>query len=160
MTIRAAQPGDEAELEAMIRALWPDADDAPALAAGCARGTQGAPTWIAFAPDGEAVGFLYMSIRSHAEDCYEGPVPYIEGWWVAEPMRRRGVARALLAAAEAWCRAQGHYAIASDTEVENTASQLMHQALGFELGRAIVPMKKDLRAGARSGDPEGPARRE
>src|SRR5205085_454596 len=65
------------------------------------------------------IGFAELSIHNIAESCVSGRVAYLEGWWVDPAVRRRGVGRALVAAAEEWGRAQGCTEFASDTEVDN-----------------------------------------
>lgn len=57
---------------------------------------------------------------------------YLEGWYVEPDVRRRGIGRALVRAAEDWGRTQGCTEFASDTEIENAASAAAHTALGFE----------------------------
>src|SRR5204863_3252567 len=52
--------------------------------------------------------FLEVDLRSHADGCNPSrPVGYIEGWYVAQSYRTRGIGRKLLAAAEDWARSQG-----------------------------------------------------
>ena len=83
----AVEPRDLDAWAAMRHALWPDAD-AVELARECAaffaephlidavfrRGVAG---------DGTLVGFVELSLRSHADGCSTSPVPYVEGWFVA-----------------------------------------------------------------------------
>src|SRR5581483_8999398 len=107
------------------------------LLAGKPRSTLPLVVWLALVPDGEgserAVGFVEVGLRSHADGCDpRRPVGYVEGWYVDPPARRRGVGGALLAAAEAWARAQGCREMASDTWADNRRSQRAHQALGYE----------------------------
>lgn len=52
--------------------------------------------------------------------------------YVVPEARRRGVGRALIAAADEWARAQGCTEFASDTLADNDVSTAAHQALGFE----------------------------
>ena len=77
-------------------------------------------------------GFISLSLRPWAEGCESTPVPYIEGWWVEPELRQHGVGRALMAAAEQWCRSNGYLELGSDVEVENDVSLQAHQSLGFE----------------------------
>lgn len=92
------------------------------------------------------VGFVELAIRGYAEGCGEDRVGYLEGWYVAPEWRRRGIGRALVAAGEAWARAQGCRAFASDTPLANTASQAAHRALGFIEAERIVCYCKPLLA--------------
>ena len=67
---------------------------------------------------------------------------YIEGWYVEEAWRRRGVGRLLVEAAEAWTRGQGCREMASDSLIENTLSEQAHRGLGYEVvGRSVLYRK-------------------
>jgi aminoglycoside 6'-N-acetyltransferase I len=102
--------------------------------------------------DGSLVGFLECGLRSHAESCNPSrPVGYVEGWYVAEGHRRRGIGKSLLAAAEEWARSQGCVEMASDALIDNALSQKVHQHLGFEVVERSVHFRKDLRKADSSG---------
>jgi aminoglycoside 6'-N-acetyltransferase I len=90
------------------------------------------------------VGFAEVGLRAYAEDCVTSPVGYLEGIYVVDAERGRGVGRALVAAGEQWARAQGCTEMASDRELANEASGLFHQALGYEEVERIVCFKKSL----------------
>jgi ribosomal protein S18 acetylase RimI-like enzyme len=66
------------------------------------------------------------------------PVPreawYIDALAVAPDARRRGVARGLLADAEACARAAGAALLALDTTLENAPAQALYESAGFEAG--------------------------
>ncbi len=86
---------------------------------------------------GDAIGFAEVSLRQYAEGCESSPVGYLEGWFVAESARKRGVGAALVRAGEEWARAKGCTEFASDAEIDNELSLRAHKALGFEdLGAA------------------------
>ena len=90
-------------------------------------------------------GFLEVDLRSHADGCDPSrPAGYIEGWYVAENYRNRGIGRKLLAAAEDWARTQGCREIASDTWIDNEISQRAHEALGYEVVDRSVHYRKSL----------------
>jgi GNAT superfamily N-acetyltransferase len=57
---------------------------------------------------------------------------YVDAIAVAEPMQRRGIARALLDDAAVQARAHGATGIALDTGLENFAAQALYEACGFE----------------------------
>jgi aminoglycoside 6'-N-acetyltransferase I len=92
----------------------------------------------------DLVGFAELSLRPYAEDCRTSPVAFLEGWYVSPVVRRTGVGRALVEAAEDWGRQQGCREFASDTQFENTASAAAHLALGFEDAGAIRCFRKNL----------------
>ena len=93
---------------------------------------------------GGLCGFVEVSIRPWAIGCEPRPVRYIEGWYVDEDVRREGVGRASVEAAEAWARSKGCHQMASDAELWNTVSHQAHGSLGFEETGRLVLFKKDL----------------
>jgi aminoglycoside 6'-N-acetyltransferase I len=72
------------------------------------------------------------------------PVGFLEGWFVVEDRRRAGVGAALVAAAEAWARAQGCHEMASDTWLDDRGAEAAHVALGYEVVDRCVHLKKAL----------------
>lgn len=145
LMIRRAAPDDLASAARLALALWPDNDleelsgelipvlDAPDAAIFlCLRG-------------GEAVGFAQCQLRrDYVEGCESSPVGYLEGVYVAEKFRRRGVAAALLKACEGWALLQGCREFASDCELDNTDSLGFHLANGFEEAGRIICFTKQL----------------
>lgn len=95
--------------------------------------------------DNEALGFLEASIRhDYVNGCKTSPVAFLEGIFVWPAARGQGVARAMVAEAEKWARQQGLSEFASDAPVQNSASQAMHEALGFEETQRVVFFRKQL----------------
>lgn len=146
MHIRPALPPDRDALAALRYALWPEEPTVASHAAEldehfAGKGRQ--PYGIFVAEDGGVlVGFAEVGLRSVAEGAYEGPVGYLEGWYVAEGHRRRGIGRALVDAAEQWVRAHGCRHFGSDALLENDLSHTAHRALGFEeTGRIVTFLK-------------------
>jgi aminoglycoside 6'-N-acetyltransferase I len=90
-------------------------------------------------------GFIEVGLRSHADGCDTAqPVGFIEGWFVHETSRKRGVGQSLLRAAEAWARGHGCREMASDTWIDHQLSQNVHLALGFEIVDRCVHFRKPL----------------
>jgi aminoglycoside 6'-N-acetyltransferase I len=85
------------------------------------------------------LGFVEVGLRSHAEACDPShAVGYLEGWYVAEDWRGRGLGRRLLSAAEEWARRNGCVEMASDAWIENNRSQRAHEACGYkEVDRCV-----------------------
>jgi aminoglycoside 6'-N-acetyltransferase I len=141
MTVRPIQPFEHDEWLRMRIALWPDCppEKHRQEMAEITRDTERGAVFVSVAPDGYLQGFLEASLRSdHVEGCRTKPVGYVEGWYVEPEFRRRGVGRALVAAAEDWARAKGCREMASDAEIENLASQVAHRRLGYaEVGRTV-----------------------
>ena len=100
--------------------------------------------FVAERPGGRLCGFLEAAVRSRANGCDSTPVGYIEGWYVDDDVRRQGVGRALVEAAEAWAQSRGCRQMASDAELWNTLSHQAHGALGYEVTARLVLFKRDL----------------
>jgi aminoglycoside 6'-N-acetyltransferase I len=117
----------------MRSSLWPEEpDDHPGEIRRFLDGIAKEPLAVLVAADGDAlVGFVELSIRHYAEGCTTDHVAYVEGWYVEASHRRRGVGRALIAAAEEWGRSQGCIELASDADIDNATSMTAHLAVGF-----------------------------
>ena len=91
------------------------------------------------------VGFAQCQLRhDYVEGCETSPVGYLEGLFVEEAFRGKGMAKALLARCEAWAKAQGCAEFASDCELSNTQSIAFHESVGFTEENRIVCFKKEL----------------
>jgi aminoglycoside 6'-N-acetyltransferase I len=150
VTVRPLRPEDREEWRRMRAALWPDCPDAEhreEIDAFLRGDPEGCPplsaVFVCEGGGGRLAGFLELSVRNYAEGC-AGPTPYVEGWYVDPEARRAGVGRALVRAAEEWARGRGYRELASDTELENHASQAAHAALGFEEVERAVHFRKPL----------------
>jgi aminoglycoside 6'-N-acetyltransferase I len=149
-TIRLAQSRDRVSLARMRALLWPDASveehaaELNSILSGH-HGTLPTAMFVAETADGQTVGFLEAGLRSHADGCDPAhAVGYVEGWYVEEQWRSRGIGKALLAAAENWARGQGCREMASDTWIDNQESQRVHEALGFQVVDGCVNYRKQL----------------
>ena len=145
--IRAVQQADSAVWERMRQAFWPSPRDEHADE--IARFFNGdrriaAEVLMAINNSGQAVGFAELSIRPYAEGCRPGRIAYLEGWFVENSSRRKGIGAALVKAAEDWARGQGCTEFASDTELDNSVSAAAHQALGFEEVNRGICFRKQL----------------
>jgi aminoglycoside 6'-N-acetyltransferase I len=149
--VRPAVPSDCVELSRMREALWPESsaeeharDLAPVLA-GEPVGAMPLVNFVAEAPGGVLAGFLEATLRSHADGCDpRHPVGYMEGWFVKEEYRGKGVGAQLVAAAEDWARGHGCAEMASDTWIDHVVSQRAHEALHFEVVDRCVHYRKSL----------------
>jgi aminoglycoside 6'-N-acetyltransferase I len=149
--VRVALPSDCDQLARLREALWPEAsaEDHRAelipILAGRPNSTLPLVIFVAETGNGLLTGFLEVGLRSHADGCDPRvPVGFVEGWFVVEEHRRRGVGAQLLMAAEDWARAQGSVEMASDTWLDNDPSQRVHESLGFEVVDRCVHYRKAL----------------
>lgn len=90
------------------------------------------------------VGFLEASIRPYVEDCFTDQVGYLEGWFVEEGYRLRGIGGALVRAAESWATEKGCTEMASDAEFGNDLSLSAHRKLGYAETSRLIHLRKEL----------------
>jgi len=148
ITVRPARPDDKPEWLRMRRLLWPDSDEAEFLEEMDKTLANAAeqPVFIALRADQRPGGFLEGGTRKYAEGCETSPVGFIEGWYVDEDLRRKGVGGALVRAMEDWAREQGLTEIASDTWLDNETSISAHKSLGYVEMERLVHFAKKLHA--------------
>jgi aminoglycoside 6'-N-acetyltransferase I len=150
--VRLARAEDRAALARLCEALWPDssaeehAGELTCKLSGRPPGTLPLAILVSEASDGWLTGFIEVGLRSHAEGCDPArPAGYVEGWYVVEDCRGRGVGKTLLAAAEDWARRQGCVEMASDTWLDNELSRRVHESLGFQEVERAIHFRKALR---------------
>ena len=150
--VRRAALADCQVIGKMRHALWPDSsiehhtEELALILAGKAPGIMPLVYFVAEAPNGDVVGFVEVGLRSTADGCdWARAVGYVEGWYVAESHRRRGVGAQLIEAAESWAREQGCAEMASDTQIDNTQSLQAHLRLGYEISERSILFRKSLR---------------
>lgn len=137
-SIRAAAAADLRAWAALRMALWPDEHDA---FGGVAEALQreDAANFLAFAGDGQAIGFADVTLRQdYVNGTDSSPVGFLEGWYVVPEWRGRGIGRALLREVREWTRAQGCSELASDALLDDAAAQAAHRACGFEETERVV----------------------
>ncbi len=130
----------------MRQALWPQSDVSELrheLEVMWAR-REHEPVFVAERADGSLGGMIEVSLHEQAEGCTTSPVGYIEGWYVDPDLRRKGVGRRLVAAAEAWAREAGCREMASDTEPDYPISPLAHKHLGYQEAARPLHYRKAL----------------
>ena len=119
--------------------LWPGGSEGEHLrymADGIARGHF---VRLAIAANGSAVGFVEASTRiDYVNGTNSSPVAFLEGLYVEPASRGNGVARALVAAVDAWALAEGCAELASDSPLNNEAAHAVHRALGFVETERVV----------------------
>jgi aminoglycoside 6'-N-acetyltransferase I len=133
--IRDYHPSDNERLQIMLHALWSDYDGQEDLA------NEQVFVWD---QDGVVMGFILIGIRPWVDGAESSPCPHIEGWYVEPELRRQGVGRALVRAAEDWCKAAGYTELTSDVLVDNDISLQAHVALGFTPTERVQYFKKIL----------------
>lgn len=149
-TVRRGTEADLDVLRPMRQDLWddmtPEENDNDLRTRIGGRTPTGMATVVFLAEvEGMPAGFLEVDLRSYADGCdWNHAVAYVEGWYVKPKMRRKGVGRALIAAAEEWAREQGCIEFASDTWIDNDSSRRAHETAGFEEVEQVVHYRKRL----------------
>jgi len=144
ISIRELHAGDIDLWLTMYRQLWPQHNDT-ALTAEMKRifASSKRSAYVA-EHEGAPTGFAEYALRDYANGCHSQPVPFLEGIWVSEDYRSKGIARALVEYLERKARLAGFTEFGSDVELSNYQSQLMHERLGFEQTEKVIFYRKVL----------------
>jgi len=141
-TIIPVSKNNEQAWAALCVALWPDHSIDEVLQAR-AGGTL--PNEFLYYIADEAVAFLSLSLRyDYVEGTDTSPVGYLEGIYVKPGFQRKGIAKALVAFAKQWAKDNGCSELASDCELDNEASRLFHNQIGFAEANRIICFTMDL----------------
>jgi len=144
VTIRQAVREDMDDWFKMRKGVWPDAPD-EYLNFDMEDIFSSEQDMIFLASvENKPVGMIEARIRDYGEGCETSPVGYIEGWFVQEEFRGKGIAGALTQAAENWAREKGCSEMASDTWLENEASIRAHLKMGYVEVERLVHFVKQL----------------
>jgi len=107
--IRTATLADCHQLSYVREGLWQESSahqhaiELTSLVTEKKNGTMPLVVFVAEAVSGLLVGFLEEGLRSQADGCDpKHPVGFVEGWFVSESQRGKGIGALLLAAAEDW----------------------------------------------------------
>jgi aminoglycoside 6'-N-acetyltransferase I len=145
VTIREIAEDDRVDWVRLREALWPGSlSDHEVETQKYFEEARKAPIIFVAEAEGQLVGFLELDYRTYAPGCRSSPVPFIEGWYVEPALQGQGIGRALIEAAEARARAEGHREMASDAELENTNGIAAHLACGYEEVERVVCFRRSL----------------
>lgn len=135
-------PADKEIVLEMMKKLWPDESgfkenfedtifvyDTPAQAG----------------ENGRVGGFISARVRPYVDGAENSPTPHVEGWFVEEDLRKKGVGGELMKAVENWAREQGFKELTSDILADNKVSETAHKALGFKSTELIQYFRKELK---------------
>ena len=91
------------------------------------------------------VGFAQCSLRNeYVEGTSSSPVGYLEGIFVCEKYRNKGIAKELLTNCEKWAKTKDCVEFASDCDLDNIASLKFHEAMKFVEVNRIICFKKNI----------------
>ncbi len=132
--VRVARAADEAQLARLDRAAWTAQSGFPSVTrqAGGPFFTAGSPpqAHLVGTIDGAVVGYIRLAAPSPLPE--QAHVLAVHGLAVAQEARRRGVATALLAAAEQRARKRGARKLSLRVLSTNPAAIRLYAELGFE----------------------------
>lgn len=95
--------------------------------------------------DEYAVGFAQCGLRyDYVEGTESSPVAYLEGIFVKEEYRKRGLAREMLEVCQKWAKEQKCSEFASDCELDNEDSLKFHKKMEFIEANRIICFTKSL----------------
>jgi len=90
------------------------------------------------------VGLIELSIHETAPGCTTKNVGFIEGWYVKEDMRQKGIGKLLVKQGEIWAKAAACMEMASDTNERYPISPIAHKALGYQEVNIPLHYRKSL----------------
>lgn len=95
--------------------------------------------------ENRAVAFSHCSIRhDYVQGARTSPVGYLEGIYVRQGWRRRGIAGTLVRRCESWAGQRGCREMASDCELSNEESLAFHLGIGFSEANRTISFVKPL----------------
>ena len=130
---------NKVEFEKILKQFWSDAtlEDCKSDAKKTAQ--------FMYKLDDKYVGFLTCSIRTeYVAGCEGKKVGYLDGIYVLDEYRHKGIATKLLNYFENWAKSKGLKEIASDLEIDNIVSLQFHQKMGFEVVEKSIHLKKNI----------------
>jgi aminoglycoside 6'-N-acetyltransferase I len=148
MKTSALTSADDNDWLRMRRALWPHATarEHKEEMASFLTDPERFGQFVGKSDQGEPLGFVEASIRTdYVNGTSHTPVAFLEGLYVNPDARRRGVARVLVQAVEAWAKAAGCRELASDALTRNRTGHAVHRSLGFRETERVVYFNKRLK---------------
>ena len=95
--------------------------------------------------ENKIIAFAQFELRfDYVEGTNTSPVGYIEGIFVKEEYRNKGIASKLIKNGELWAKQQGCKQMASDCELLNKGSIDFHTKNGYVEVNKIVCFKKEI----------------
>ena len=142
--IRRVTQEDKSEWFHMRKGIWPEAPD-EYLNFDMDEILASDNYFVIFACDGDKpIGLTEVKIRDYGEGCETSPIGYIEGWFVQEEYRGKGIVGIMTQAAENWVREKGCTEMASDTWLDNESSIRAHVKMGYYEAERLVHFVKQL----------------
>ena len=94
--------------------------------------------------DSEVVGYIEATLRPYVDGCKEGPIGFIEGWYIKESHRDSDIFQLLLNGVTLWTKAQGGLELMCDVPTEEAELLAQHEASGFEKVQRVLMISKPV----------------
>ena len=151
MNIMVANQQHLEEILELRRLLWPDCTE-PEHQHEMAAMLDGKHPMVAEWPavvmvsevDSEVIGYIEATLRPFVDGCKEGPVGFIEGWYIKDGHEASDVFQLLLDGITLWTKAQGGLELMCDVPTEASDLLAQHEASGFEKAQRVVMISKPL----------------
>lgn len=106
--------------------------------------SQNAACFIKYVED-QPIGFAQCQLRyDYVEGTETSPVGYLEGIFIQQEFRHKGLATELLQECQRWAKEKECSEFASDCEIDNIDSLKFHLAMGFEEANRIICFRKEI----------------
>ena len=143
--IRPLEPADEGAVAALSGELgYPTTGLEMAGRLAAVLADPGHAAFAAVGEDGSLLGWVHVCRRLLLID---PPSAFVEGLVVSPEARRRGVGRALMAAAEEWAERQGARAVRLRSAATRADAHAFYGALGYHPGPGALGFEKALGSG-------------
>ena len=143
--IKRAQTKDAESLARLAKQMWEDHDLAELADEFRELVNRDDAVCFITVVDDRPVAFAQCQLRyDYVEGTDSSPVGYLEGIFVSEAYRKKGLAAEMLTECEKWAREKDCAEFASDCELDNESSFRFHLALGFEEANRIICFRKSL----------------
>jgi aminoglycoside 6'-N-acetyltransferase I len=94
--------------------------------------------------DNRTLGLVELSSRNIVDGCLSSPVAYIEGLYLKEEYRGRGLGKEAIRVILDWCREKGFSELATDAELGNVKAQHFYEAVGFQETDRVVEFRMEV----------------
>ena len=90
------------------------------------------------------LGLVELSSRNIVDGCLSSPVAYLEGLYLKEKYRGKGIGKEAIKLVLNWCREKGFSELATDAEVKNLRAQKFYESIGFQEIDRIVEFRIEV----------------
>lgn len=92
----------------------------------------------------QILGLVELSSRNIVDGCLSSPVAYLEGLYLKEEYRGRGIGKKVIRMILKWCKERGFSELATDTELTNVKAQNFYKTVGFEETDRVVEFRIEV----------------